>query len=485
MNGAVAQELDRLVRQAVEQMREPIRKLEAEERIIAYHSDYPSLSQFDSGQPQVTHGKGPINYTHVFKAGEADRWTASMDEIPALEELSELAIENAGLRSRFLVAGVELTKWRRDFIASGVTFVPLEILDRLMNTVGPEFTDADFEAAWVPMRNGLLWEKLPVEIVVPVCLTTFEVDAPVDLDSQTRLEPLADDEQRARMPTKIWFGSANDCVAGAATHAVSLRGFDFKGVNRMMADYGRPEFYPLERIESVFQALRIATAAQIGYAQIFMRPLDWIWHYSADLPPIIQGSIARRYPPAFDDYGWLQEAEVVSAEEIERAGIVLAYLRKAGKRQSLAARRFSSAALRSEEDDSILDLCIALEAALGDRQRGEMTYKLSLRSAAALSLEEEPATSPAEVMRKVKRLYDWRSAVVHGDDEEKPRRRFVGDDNSSEALPAAFSLLRRVLMQLVLKPELADAEKIDTAVLLGCEGDIDEAGGADSQPDPG
>ena len=44
MNGAVAQELDRLVRQAVEQMREPIRKLEAEERIIAYHSDYPSLS---------------------------------------------------------------------------------------------------------------------------------------------------------------------------------------------------------------------------------------------------------------------------------------------------------------------------------------------------------------------------------------------------------------------------------------------------------
>jgi hypothetical protein len=466
----VRQELDQIVREAVEQMREPVRRLEDEGRIIAYHSEYPSLSHFDSGQPQVTHGKGPINYAHLFKAGEADRWTASVDEIPALKALAELAVSNEGLRARFLAPGVELNEWREDFITRSSAFVPLEVLDRLMNTIGPEFTDEDFNAAWIPMRNGLLWEKLPVEIVIPICLTTFAIEDTVELDAQTRLEALSDDEQRARVPARIWFGSANDCVLGATTHAISIRGFDFNGEGRMMADYGRPDFYPLERIERVFEALRIATAAPIGYAQIFMRPLGWAWHYLADLPPVIQGSASRRYPPNFDEYGWLEAAEVVGVEEVQQAAVALEYLHSAGKRQGLASRRFSSAALRDEEDDAILDLCISLEAALGDRQRSEMTYKLSLRSAAVLSLEDEPVVQPDETMRQVKRLYEWRSAIVHGDSVDKPRKKFVGDRDEAEALSIAFSLLRRVLMRLVLKPELGEAERIDSTILLGSAG---------------
>ena len=55
-------DLDRLVHQAVVQAHEHVRRLESEDRITSYHADYPSLEHFDSGQPRVTHGKGPINY---------------------------------------------------------------------------------------------------------------------------------------------------------------------------------------------------------------------------------------------------------------------------------------------------------------------------------------------------------------------------------------------------------------------------------------
>lgn len=463
----IAAELGRLVSLAVEQIREPVRELEANDRIISRHSEYPKLGHFDSGQPKVTHSQGPIDYSHIFQLGEVDRWYASFDEVPAFKELADFALGDERLRARLLLPGVaEMNEVRERMLLIGAAQVPLEIFDRLMNTIGPEFSKEDLEAAWIPMRNGLLWTKLPLELVVPVCLTGFEAQGPVELDGETRLEPLADDEQRARVPKTIFFGAANDCVVAAATHAVCLSGCEFEGNQRMVAHYGSPDFYPLERIEQVFEALRMATSAPVGHAQIFMRPLGWAWDYEADLAPIIQGSIARRYPPDFDDYGWLREPQVVSEEELSDASLALGQLKSASKRRRLASRRLSSAALRHEEDDAVLDLCIALEAALGDRQRSEMTYKLSMRSAAVLSLEEGASAEQSEVLRQVKALYNWRSAIVHGDDVGKTKQKFVGERDEADALEIAASLLRDLLMTLVRHPELGDGEQIDTSILL-------------------
>lgn len=462
-------ELDRLVLLAVEQIQAAVRPLEAEKRIISYHEDYPSLDRFKSGQPQVRHARGPIDYSSIFRLGDPGRWHASFDDVPAFQELADLALKDDRLRSRLFLPGAgEMNEIRKRMLLIGAAGIPLEIFDRLRAVVGPAFSGEDFEATWQPMRNGLLWEKLPLQLVIPVCLTTFDVEEPAELDDGTRIEPLPDDEQRARVPKTIFFGAANDCVVAAATHAVCIDGFDFEGDQRWVARYDRPEFYPLSDIERVFQALRIATPAPIGYAQIYMRPLGWAWDYKADLPPIVQGSIARRYPPHLDDYGWLRKAAVVTTEEVRRAGKVLRYLRDADRRQRLASRRFSSAALREEEEDAILDLCIALEAAVGDRQRGEMTYKLSLRTAALMSLEEPASETSATVMRRVKQLYNWRSKIVHGDEDiEKAREKFIGGGDTRAALPTAVSLLRRTLLQLVFHPEFGEVERIDAEVLLG------------------
>jgi hypothetical protein len=120
--------------------------------------------------------------------------------------------------------------------------------------------------------------------------------------------------------------------------------------------------------------------------------------------------------------------------------------------------------LRADEDDAILDLCIAIEAAIGDEDRSEMNYKLSLRAAAILALGQQGDASAA--MKRVKDLYGWRSAIVHGRDVEKTRRKFLGDEAAS-GLEAATTLVRSLLRQLVLRIDLRNGDAIDTKLLLG------------------
>jgi hypothetical protein len=460
-------DLDRLVRDAVSQAHEQVRRLRDEGRIISRHYDYPSLDSFDSGQPRITHGQGPIDYANIFKLATTDQWSVSFDAVPALDELAQLAIQDDDLRGRLLAPGIEeMNEWRERFVTISASRIPLELLDRLLNTVGDSYTDADLWAAWLPLRNGLLQEKLAVELVVPVCLATFSTTDTIPATKWARVELLPEGEQRARMPKTIWNAAALDTVAAAATHAITISGYEIEGSRRMMLDWSRPDFYPLDRIELAFEALRIATSATIGYAQIYIRPVGWAWDYKADLPPVIQGSFARRYPPTFDDYGWLRGPEIVTETEITGMSTTLLELEKAGDALRLASRRFSNAALRADEDDAVLDLCIALEAALGDRQRNEMTYKLSLRSAAVLGLDASEGYDAATILQRVKRLYDWRSAVVHGDDVSRARRKFVGEGDGATGLEVATSLVRAVLRKLVSHPELRSAEGIDTTVLL-------------------
>jgi hypothetical protein len=460
-------DLDRLVRDAVWQAREQVLRLKGERPLISKHYDYPELGQYDSGQITINFKDGPTNYAHVFKVGSADQWSVSYDEVPALGELGQLAIEDANLRARLLIPGVEIDEWRERWIRIGASLVPLQILDRLMNTVGEEFSEGDFLDAWTPMRNALLWESLPVDIAIPVALVSFDLPVPFELAPGITLEPIPEDEQRARVPHHIFNGIASPNVVGAATHAVVLNYWKLPGQGRLALEYGEPSFYPLETIELVFQALRLATAHPLGYAQTYMRPRGWAWDYTADLPPIVRGSLARRYPPAFDSYGWLKEAKVITSEEIADAGAMLSGLQDASRSLKLASRRFSGAALRADEDDAILDLCIALEAALGDSQRSEMTYKLGMRTAAIISISGDGAGDHIEVLKQVKRLYDWRSAVAHGDDQERARRRYIEVAGGADGVDSATEMLRTVISQLIRRSDLREPETIDRLLVQG------------------
>jgi hypothetical protein len=467
--GADARELDRLVREAVDQAHEHVRRLASERRLLFRHYDFPSLGAYTpSGLPRVSRVEGPLNYAAPFTSGAGDEWHVSWTNVPAIEGLANLIGRNPDLRARLVLPGIEALADSEQTVLLRVIAgsLPLQLLDRLIHTSGHDFSESDFEAAWGPLRNALLRDELAAEVVVPIALTAFDIQEVAQLTPTTRIERLPPGEQLARSPKTIWDAAAHSCVVEAATHAVVITGASFPGGDRMRLDYTAFDFYPARAIDSVFDALRLATRVPVGYAQIYLRPVDWAWHYTADLPPLVSGAFVRRYPPAFDRYGWLRKPARITADEITRAAVILGAFDEAPSNLLLAARRFGIAALRSTEEDAVLDLCIALESALSDKQKTEMTHKLALRSAAVLSRGDDP-TSPSQAFHQVKQLYGWRSAIVHGEDPAKAKHRLEQASASARsALEVATSLARGVVRGVVENPELRDTNRIDHDLLL-------------------
>jgi hypothetical protein len=418
-----------------------------------------------------------LNAGAAVKAGPADKWSVSYDDVPAIGQLEDFAVGDDSLRARLLLPQIELDELQEQWIRRSAALIPLQVLDRLMVTKGGAFTEEDFRDAWTPLRTGLVLEWLPVEIVVPVALAGFDVTDTYELAPGIRLDSMPEGEQRARMPKTVFFEEANHCVLGAATHAVVLEGYKLPGPGRMLLEYGKRSFYPIEKIESAFHALRVGTSIPLGWAQIYIRPIGWAWDYKADLPPIISGSLARRYPVAFDNYGWLQPPQVVSQGDLAVARAALREFEGDDRALRLTARRFGGVALREDDEDAVLDLCKALEAALGDGQRTEMTYKLGMRASAVMTAAGLDRDAPGTILKQVRLLYAWRSALAHGGNEVKARRRYEEAAGAEgDGVRAATNLVRVILRQLVQSPELRDPLALDAWLIGATAADMKEEG---------
>lgn len=288
------------------------------------------------------------------------------------------------------------------------------ILDRLLHLVGKGFEEKHFVSVYVEAERGLLWDELPVDIVVPIALLTFEEDLRA-VSERVTIERLSDDEQLARVPTKYYVAAVPRPLVGAATHAFVLAQWKIDNGNHWEWRFEEPRRYPLEEIETCFEALRLATGLRTGFAQIYIRPRGWAHDWLAHLPPVVSGPVLRRYPPSFDNFSWLSEATTVEGDAAATVGEVLGDLAVAPGSLRVASRRLSDALLREREADAVVDLCIALEAVLGDRSTSEITHKLALRTAAVVA-RAGASDDAGEVFRDVKQLYAYRSKVVHGGD---------------------------------------------------------------------
>ena len=167
-----------------------------------------------------------------------------------------------------------------------------------------------------------------------------------------------------------------------------------------------------------------------------------------------------------DEGRWLEEdLPVVTADALGEAGRVFRALQVAPRRLTLAAERLSAAMLREREADRILDLCIGLEAVLGDPSPGETTYKLSLRAAAVLA-DAGHAIAPADVFREVKAIYRFRSDIAHGRDPAR-RRTLRREDVDVATVDAARDYLRQTIAALCDRAQLAEKpERLDQELIL-------------------
>jgi len=451
--------------------------LEARERAVAHRdaggylprrSDFPTLSSFDAGQPNISRGVGTkvIEWDRLFGPKANSLVAIAYEDLPKTQELIALARGRDVLKQRWwppVEAPGEFDEFMFQFQAAGFAH---RIFDRLCHVVGEDFNNDDLLGAYVEAERGVLWEHLPVDIVVPIALLTFEDDRRSLTDS-IAIERLSEHEQLARVPSGYSLAPVPYPLVGAATHSFVLASWTIENRNHWAWSLDKPDAYPLEEIEACFEALRLATGLRTGYTQIYMRAKGWAQSWVAHLPPVVSGPIVRRYPPSFDDFGWLLEPTTVTEENAAAAAEIFSELTGAPGPIRLAGRRLSDALLRDREDDTVVDLCIALEGVLGDRSPNEITHKLALRTAAVVGRVTPRVESADQVFRDVKRLYAYRSKVVHGGDPGTTRFAPRSDGPGPPIVDVAERYVRLVLRELLRTPELQDPQRIDQKLVLG------------------
>ena len=453
--------------------------LEARKRYIEYREtgkymsklhDLPKYDEFKTGFPHIakSFNSDVLDYKSALGAQGGEFTPIAYGDWESFKRLLELADNHEGLKRSFMIDPEKIEdEIGEQFWQFEVTRLPLAVFDRLMHVHGDDFTEKDLNEVYCPLEQGVLAENLPIVIAVPILLTKFEPEVAA-IDANVAVVPMSKELHLAR--ASRWgrpSSSVNETVAHAATHMLILVDWTMPNMRSSPSpSYKQFDWYPVDAIDRFFDALRVVTGIATGYAEAFIIPERQTWAYSfkRDLPAIIEGASARRYPSHFDDFGWLRERDPITEEQMIEVSAVHQGL---GSRDSieLAARRLSAGMLRETEDDAVLDLLIGLEAVLSDQDKGELTFKLAVRTAAVLA--DRSGYDPSVVFGQVKQLYNYRSAVAHGNAKRATKLRTldVGGEQVS-SIRLATELLREVIRQLVQRPDLSSPGDIDSRLIL-------------------
>ena len=443
-------------------------------RYIPSYWNWPELSWFKSGFPSVFLKKldGPMDYAEAFSSKEGEVAGAVIyRDLESFQDLIAYGRTNERIRSHLLRPGVDYdAPILSNLLEFGIVDFATRIIDRSLHVHGldVEIEASDIRQFYLELEAPYYEDELGIEILVPIALTRFESDGRVKLAENVSLERLDDQSHQARFPRASAWSPASDNVIAAATHALVLSQYVMPSESIWDRHRSKLGFYPVEVVDRFFAALRLVTGIDTGYAQIVLRPVGWAEDYMATLPPLIPGPSVHSYPDDFEQFGWLvEDREVVTVDQLSEVASTFQELQAAPDPMSLATRRLNSAALRSDEVDSIIDLCIGLEALLTDETHTEMTHKLALR-VAALSKLLESRYAPDDVFRAVKRIYNYRSKLVHGKADAADHRTISFlEPPRNQAPEVAAYLLGRVITTLLRSPQYLSPEKIDIDLITG------------------
>lgn len=429
------------------------------------HRSYPVVdpeAPSDSPFTWVKSASGPPNYGSVFSLDTS--WTAKVAyrDLDGFDEF--LALVQADDQVTRLLGGPRLDdEMGQRLVIFGAAELPENMAERHLHQRGWNAPDADdLDDIYCELEHFWLHHSaLTAELLVPILGVSFDDDL-IDLPNGWRIERMSTETQRARWPVTTQ-ALQHAAALRAATHVLVLPGVsvscEFSLTGFVNPLDGR---YPIEQIDEFFQALAATTSGHSGYGHFVFRPQGWANGYLADLPLLLPGPDTPRYPKRLNRVTEHPQSHVTFEDaELLRANVSGSSDAKLPSRVRLAARRLVSATRRDDKDDSIVDLCVALEALVGDRGPGETTYKVAMRTAALLADEWKPTFTRMVVTR----AYAYRSDVVHGRASSKYAVTDLNGTLQSTLGLVEFvarQLLSRFLRDLSLSAEAADERMIQS-----------------------
>ena len=181
---------------------------------------------------------------------------------------------------------------------------------------------------YMPLEKHLFISKLPVVVVVPILFLKFAFSQ-LQIAEHITVEKLSDEFHLARGWRGSWSDSDNSLVESAATHGLFIRNLSLPNENWLKV--GRvhmdPGAYPVEKIDTFFAALRLATGFPTGYAQMVLLPVEWKDHYAATITPV-SGPDVEKYPPFFKRGYWREQVPTLTSEQAEEVKQLFGGLRQ-------------------------------------------------------------------------------------------------------------------------------------------------------------
>lgn len=319
-------------------------------------------------------------------------------------------------------------------------------------------SDEEILDIYKELEQGRFGEQVTGDLFIPIVLTAFELDQPLELKNGMWLEPIEEDIQRARAPSWMRSDRISPYVVAAATHAFVIRNVTMKNAAWGRASWLNEARVDLSDVERFVESIFISTRRRSGYAQVFMRTHGWAVEFVHDLPVVWKITTVEAYPLEFENGMWNQPQDAIDQESLDVIVRIFKSLTNAASNIQLAARRLRRSTMRVDEEDQILDATIGIEALLS-KQNDELSHRLSLRAAAVLS----DIINPNRTYELMKRVYSQRSTIVHG---KRPKSGLVQvGDTQVPAHDLATTLLQQLLRHCLLAFEPWTPITVDDLIL--------------------
>ncbi len=444
---------------------------------IGSYYNFPTVSYRRNGLPDFSTslmGKSPTDYRDYFRY-RGNEPIIDKKNIPSFASLVNFVRANEKLQYRFTIENIPP-------MPSGINIEldEINILSGVEDSIDSYIhhnETYDFEkdkgiTAITPTLAYIFSKSLDIDICVPILFLNFPFDE-YRISDGIYVERISDKQHQARYGVRSYNTSAHELVVASATHALVLKGWHVPNSERMwyFDVLSKPQAYPLQAIDNFFAALRIATTVSTGYAQIYAVARGWAAHTKADLSNI-QGATIRSYPRWFENYYWNTDVvPSVSKEEMDKIADLFNSIGSAKENSiHLSINRLNRCLVRDDDEDSVLDATIALEALLSDDGNQEMTHKLAMRIGALSRFDESLEKTPYQSFGDVKKIYSYRSAIVHGSkDLDKKKVIKIDEKNEVKAHTLAVVYLRMILRVILENPEYRDPKMIDEKLLLNCK----------------
>lgn len=430
---------------------------------------YPVVSHDSSGMPKLINSNydSPPNISKLFKEwnGKSD---IDLKSIDSYKILNKYLSDHKEYRSSLLPKDLDKETSDEVFKTLGPIIIE-DLLERyyLLNH-SKEKNIPLLKSIYLQFENYIFAETLYFDISLPILFLRF-TETEYTIDENVSIRKISDEYHKARFNIRSYSPPISDPIISSATHELVLKGFSVKKVSRYFtsSSLDSESAYPLTKFELFFNAIKIVSNHNSGFAQILIHPHEWADFFNMDLP-LLKGISVKRYPNYFDNFYWNNNSfPIIALEELQEISTIFQnLLSNENNKIQIANRRLRFSYLRDNEEDSILDIIIALETLLSDNEKGEITHKLALRIAKLLSVYTN-TYKPRDVFNAVKKIYKFRSDIVHGSNKIDLKQEIQLHEESKpiRTISLANDYLREIIKIVIENPKYSDPKEIDMLLL--------------------